>query len=400
MHLEASTTLHTTTTFCFRTRGAFLKFCSSLTVTQKGMLKHIHIHLAETFEAGDTGWQFTDDEPLPDLHGLRSLHMSIDMQLFDPFFFDHYRRNAALDGSYGEHWDTGLLRFQSYTLDTATVVVSDYLYVPALRNSNLDIAVKEKRAFAEQIRLRLLSPDGAEVARRSQAMRLCAMRKLSRKRELRCYKMGIVTAKRSERVGEAVEELRAFRESLSRIPIWLSEGRLDGHSASFMITGRYIQWRNSYEELTANDQNLYEQHLEVAANYVPSGTTIQLPIGRLGRPSEPRITISHIRRSYERCEQCPFPKIAVIESYLQPVTIVVGTWPWVPLPVETRASFMRLKQQVVDRWMFIKSKHLRYDASTPSLAVPPMSILRRATCTPSDFRSHHPYYLRLILVFY
>ena len=187
--------------------------------------------------------------------------MSIDMQVFDPFFFDHCRRNAAPNGNYGEHWDTGLLRSQRYPLDTATVVVSDYLYVPTLRAKLQDAGqydkcqfrhrwtVKEKRAFAERLRLHLLPPDGAEVARRSQAMRLCAMRKMNRKRELRYYKMGIVTAERSERVGEAVEKLRTLRESLSRIPIWLSEGPLDGHSASFMRTGRYIQWRNSYEEI-------------------------------------------------------------------------------------------------------------------------------------------------------
>ena len=84
------------------------------------------------------------------------------------------------------------------------------------------------------------------------------MRRMNRKRELRYYKMGIVTAKRSESGGEAVEKLRALRESLSRIPIWLSEGPLDGHSASFMRTGRYIQWWNSCEEITANDQHFYE----------------------------------------------------------------------------------------------------------------------------------------------
>lgn len=263
------------------------------------MLKEIHIYLAVTFQGEEMDWRFTEDEPFPDLPGLRSLHIAIDRQSSESFFFDFFKRYAAFDEDYENYWETGLLIFQSYPLDKATVIVSDCLYVPTLRANLQDPdqyddfqsrhrwTVKRKREFAERIRLRLLSPDGAQVACRSRALRLCAMRRMSRKTRLHHYGMGIVTATRSERVGMAAEKLRAFRESLSCFPIWLSEGRLDEHIASFMISGCYLHWVNSYEGFTKNEEHLYEQHLEVVANYVPGGSVIPSPAGIIGRPAEP-----------------------------------------------------------------------------------------------------------------
>ena len=219
MHIEASTTLYITTTFCFRNVNAFLEFCSSITPAQKGMLRKINVHLTETLE--NLGrWHFSEDEPLPDLPGLRSLHMSIDMQFPEPLLFECFKDLTASDGDNMEYLESTLLTIQNYQLDTATVVVSDYLYVPTMRAKFQDPAqfdevqsrhrwtLKEKRDLAECIRLRFLSPDGAEVVRRSRAKRRCAVRRMSRRLSKHlgnlANQLDTVTAKRSKRIGEAV----------------------------------------------------------------------------------------------------------------------------------------------------------------------------------------------------
>lgn len=87
--------------------------------------------------------------------------MSIDLQFYEPFLFDYFKAFAAFDAVCRDCWETGLLRLQSYPLDTATFVVSDYLYVPTLHTKLHDLhqydefqsrhrwTVKEKMGLAE-----------------------------------------------------------------------------------------------------------------------------------------------------------------------------------------------------------------------------------------------------------
>lgn len=117
---------------------------------------------------------------------------------------------------------------------------------------------------------------------------------MSRKIRTHYYGLSAVIAKRSKRVREAVEKLRAFRQSLSRIPVWLSEGRLDEQSALFMMAEPHFRRRGSYEQLTKDDVHSFEQHLEVAATCLPGDASIPLLAGIYRRLTEPRITMTHV----------------------------------------------------------------------------------------------------------
>ena len=176
----------------------------------------------------------------------------------------------------------------------------------------------------------LLATDGAKIADLDSAAQLREERRKGRKNRLRLFRQGVIQAKRSPRVLEAQAKLDAFHESLDRIAMWLARGRLDEHSASFMMPGPYVSGFG--DKLTDNDDHLLKTHLEIAMNSAPNRSPRHSSAHVNGDPTRPQLTIKH---DHESCQQCPFPRLALIEGSLHPITILINLWPWEPLSLFT-----------------------------------------------------------------
>jgi hypothetical protein len=87
--------------------------------------------------------------------------------------------------------------------------------------------------------------------------------------------------------------------------------------------------------MSGNADHLLKTHLEIEMNCHPQRSMRQLTAVMLGDPTKPQLTIKHKHASYERCQQCPFPRLALLEGLLDPTTISIDLWPREPLSLFT-----------------------------------------------------------------
>ena len=332
MYLEATETLYESTIFAFRNSRAFVEFCNSLTSHQREMLREVHASSARFGGPEDQDWLFDDQETFPYLPGLTTLHVSINFTVPVLEVYFHFREHS--NDLSGNEWNQGLLRFQSLSIEKATVVINERTAdVYDAEEEQYDMTVREKRDCAERLRSRLLAEDGAKIAALDRAARLRETRRRCRKDRLDQFRQGNIQVKRSPRTLEAEAKLDAFYLAWTQTSGRLARGRLDEHSASFVMPGD--NFSRSGQGVTDDADHLLETHLKIELNYHPQGSLRHLTAVVPGDPTKPQLTIKHKHASYERCQQCPFPRLALLEGLLDPTTISIDLWPWEPLSLFT-----------------------------------------------------------------
>lgn len=190
-----------------------------------------------------------------------TLHIYVNFRFPVLDAYDRFKKHSK--DFTGHDWNQALLRFQVLSLEKATVVINDYTFCSHLYNAiekRHRLTVHEKRDCAKRVLSPELATDGANFADLDSAAQLREERRKGRKNRLRLFRQGVIQAKRSPRVLEAQAKLDAFHESLDRIAIWLAGGRLDEHSASFMMPGPYVSGFG--DKLTDNDDHLLKTHLK------------------------------------------------------------------------------------------------------------------------------------------
>ena len=178
MYTEGTDALYRDVTFHFGDLGAFQRFLSSVSPSNVARLKAMHISWSET-DVLQTGWEFPDIERVPDLPGLRTLHISINFSTIHPALSSRYFSDQLIESL----WCVSLLRFQVYDLERVTVVANDPYVTPdpSLRTyyfakggkmylHRWARTVEEKRRVAERLRSELLQPNGKEMAASDKAV--------------------------------------------------------------------------------------------------------------------------------------------------------------------------------------------------------------------------------------
>ena len=171
-YTEAAETLYTSNTFSFYQKVAFDAFMGGLNKTQIPLVRNLHI-LSTTEETWvQYGWaDLTWDHILKPriierLQGLRTLHLYVDLFAPDLGCYKGGSNPKSLNLD-KDTWFDAFLRFQVLPIITATVVLNDNQWPVYLNCGSPEVSmalekrrrwtVKDKRAFAEHIRAKLLA---------------------------------------------------------------------------------------------------------------------------------------------------------------------------------------------------------------------------------------------------
>ena len=179
MYAEGTDVLYHDTTFHIHDLNTFHRFLSSVSPSNIALLRKMHIYWSEG-NVINSRWDFDKLASLPDLPGLRTLHVSIDFSSIHPALSSRY----LSDEIYESLWCISLLRFQIYDLERVTVVANDpYVrpdpafspcaYLPGGGKMYLHRwarTIEEKRRVAESLRLELLKPNGREISMSEEAV--------------------------------------------------------------------------------------------------------------------------------------------------------------------------------------------------------------------------------------
>ena len=336
LYMEAANVLYHDTTFCFRDITIFERFFLSLNPRNAAILRKLHISWAAMYEDYiGRDWRFMDMKSLPELPGLRVLHIEIE-------FMRTYPRDRDCNSTtnLNKSWFDSLMRFQVYNLGSVTVVASDQCVSEARGQAvaesggmltELPWTVQQERTLAERMRSQSLDPNGRNIAIQFDAQRRRHYSKQERRSTRNLYAEGILEPKRSQRIQEADRKLRMFHSALDHIVLWLAEARLDTHSAQIMLSGTSfrsndLDYSSRYEELNEDDMHLWNNHLVA----VVRGKIRTTPTGGVlaPQPPAPCITLSHNRESYDKCDRCP--KLEIVQDLLNDIEIPIDIWPWRP----------------------------------------------------------------------